>query len=276
MVMHFTDLALANSWLLYRKDHAICAGPKTRPIQFLQFRMEVATILLAQHHGADADLSTQSEEEEDSNQGVKRHVTELPHVSVRRRAPPPRDDRPEKCNALQTTRLHWKNPSALYYLQSVLVLANRAQLLLSLSHISDGSDSQVVYMFLGSSMFSDSVKVNQSGDLWASVSRPGPSVLSYRSLFYITNAKCHMSYCFFFFSLWCSKHISSLMQAWLFKMLWMFYILLQTYSVILQLFCSISNVPNTIFNCPKWAKMLFLLSDSQNMLNKCVYVLLMH
>ncbi len=86
MVMHFTDLALANSWLLYRKDHAICAGPKTRPIQFLQFRMEVATILLAQHHGADADLSTQSEEEEDSNQGVKRHVTELPHVSVRRRA----------------------------------------------------------------------------------------------------------------------------------------------------------------------------------------------
>ncbi|KAI2668674.1 PiggyBac transposable element-derived protein 3 [Labeo rohita] len=83
MVMHFTDLALANSWLLYRKDHAICAGPKTRPIQFLQFRMEVATILLAQHHGADADLST---EEEDSNQGVKRHVTELPHVSVRRRA----------------------------------------------------------------------------------------------------------------------------------------------------------------------------------------------
>ncbi|TDH12263.1 hypothetical protein EPR50_G00070150 [Perca flavescens] len=86
MVMHFTDLALPNSWLLYRKDHAICAGPKTRPIQFLQFRMEVAKILLAQHHGADADLSTQSEEEEDSNQGVKRHVTELPHVSVRRRA----------------------------------------------------------------------------------------------------------------------------------------------------------------------------------------------
>ncbi|XP_059377154.1 piggyBac transposable element-derived protein 3 [Carassius carassius] len=82
MVMHFTDLALANSWLLYRKDHAICAGPKTRPIQF---RMEVATSLLTQH-GADADLSTQSEEEEDSNQGVKRHVTELPHVSVRRRA----------------------------------------------------------------------------------------------------------------------------------------------------------------------------------------------
>ncbi|KAM4593218.1 piggyBac transposable element-derived protein 3 [Odontesthes bonariensis] len=86
MIMHFTDLALANSWLLYRKDHPICAGPKTRPIQFLEFRMEVAQILLAQHHGADADLSTQSEEEEYSNRGVKRHTTQLPHVSVRRRA----------------------------------------------------------------------------------------------------------------------------------------------------------------------------------------------
>lgn len=85
MVMHFTDLALANSWLLYRKDHAICAGPKTKPIQFLEFRTEVAKILLAQHHGADADLSEQLEEE-DAQRGVKRQVTEVPHVSVRRRA----------------------------------------------------------------------------------------------------------------------------------------------------------------------------------------------
>ncbi|XP_061836200.1 piggyBac transposable element-derived protein 3 [Nerophis lumbriciformis] len=85
IVMQFTDLALANSWLLYRKDHAICAGPKTKPIQFLEFRMEVANILLAQHHGADADLSEQSEEE-DAQHGVKRHVTQVPHVSVRRRA----------------------------------------------------------------------------------------------------------------------------------------------------------------------------------------------
>lgn len=80
MVKHFMDLALANSWLLYRKDHAICAGSKTRPIQFLQFRIEVAKILLAQHHGADADLSEQSEEE-DSNQGIKRHRSECELVT---------------------------------------------------------------------------------------------------------------------------------------------------------------------------------------------------
>ncbi|KAF3832191.1 hypothetical protein F7725_025856 [Dissostichus mawsoni] len=80
MLMHFTDLALANSWLLYRKDLAICASPKKSIMQFLEFRTEMATTLLAQHHGqgSDADLSEQSEEEDNSNQGKKRPVTAVP------------------------------------------------------------------------------------------------------------------------------------------------------------------------------------------------------
>ncbi|XP_071063273.1 piggyBac transposable element-derived protein 3-like [Pseudochaenichthys georgianus] len=88
MLMHFTDLALANSWLLYRKDLAICAAPKKSIMQFLEFRTEMATTLLAQHHGqgSDADLSEQSEEEDNSNQRKKRPVMAVPHVSVRRRA----------------------------------------------------------------------------------------------------------------------------------------------------------------------------------------------
>ena len=88
MLMRFTDLALANSWLLYRKDLAICAAPKKSIMQFLEFRTEMATTLLAQHHGqgSDADLSEQSEEEDNSNQGKKRPVTAVPHVLVRRRA----------------------------------------------------------------------------------------------------------------------------------------------------------------------------------------------
>ncbi|KAI4801215.1 hypothetical protein KUCAC02_000139 [Chaenocephalus aceratus] len=83
MLMHFTDLALANSWLLYRKDLAICAAPKKSIMQFLEFRTEMATTLLAQHHGqgSDADLSEQSEEEDNSNQGKKRPLTAVPHVS---------------------------------------------------------------------------------------------------------------------------------------------------------------------------------------------------
>ncbi|CAK6978112.1 piggyBac transposable element-derived protein 3-like [Scomber scombrus] len=88
MLMHFTDLALANSWLLYCKDLTICGEPKKSIMQFLEFRMEVARTLLAQHHsqGNDADLSELSEEEDDSKQGKKRLVTAMPHVSVRRRA----------------------------------------------------------------------------------------------------------------------------------------------------------------------------------------------
>ncbi|KAJ4948773.1 hypothetical protein JOQ06_020296 [Pogonophryne albipinna] len=129
MLMHFTDLALD------RKDFAICAAPKRSIMQFLEFRTEMATTLLAQHHGqgSDADLSEQSEEEDNSNQGKKRPVTAVPYVLVRRRANA--DDQPEERGALQGSRLHWKNPSALCDLQSVLVLARRSQLLHSLSHI---------------------------------------------------------------------------------------------------------------------------------------------
>lgn len=42
--------------------------------------MEVAKNLLVQHHSADADLLKQSEEEEDSDQGVKPHVTVAPYL----------------------------------------------------------------------------------------------------------------------------------------------------------------------------------------------------
>ncbi len=171
------------------------------PSSSFSFRMEVATILLAQHHGARCRPFDTVRGRRDSNQGVKRHVTELPHVSVRGGANAHLPEMIGLKNAMRCRQLGCTGRTRVRCMtcKVFLCLQNRAQLLLSLSHISDGSDSQVVYMFLGSSMFSDSVKVNQSGDLWASVSRPGPSVLSCRSLFYITNAKCHMSYWFFFF-----------------------------------------------------------------------------
>ena len=37
MLMHFTDLALANSWLLYRKDLTVCGTPKKSIMQFACF-----------------------------------------------------------------------------------------------------------------------------------------------------------------------------------------------------------------------------------------------
>ncbi|KAA0721343.1 hypothetical protein E1301_Tti019757 [Triplophysa tibetana] len=37
MLMHFTDVALANSWLLYRRDHTVRATPRKGIMQFLEF-----------------------------------------------------------------------------------------------------------------------------------------------------------------------------------------------------------------------------------------------
>ena len=90
MLMHFTDLALANSWLLYRKDLAVRGTPKKSIMQFLEFRMEVAKTFLAQRHNdvpeEDADLLEQVDDADLLEQGKKRPVKAVPHVSVRRRS----------------------------------------------------------------------------------------------------------------------------------------------------------------------------------------------
>ncbi|XP_049331648.1 piggyBac transposable element-derived protein 3 [Astyanax mexicanus] len=85
MLMHFTDLALSNSWLLYRKDLTVCGTLKKNIMQFLEFQMEVAMTFLAQHANDSSDFS----EEDDPVvlfQGKKRPVKAVPHVSFRRRA----------------------------------------------------------------------------------------------------------------------------------------------------------------------------------------------
>lgn len=40
MLMHFTDVALANSWLLYHQDHTVRGTPRKAIMQFQEFRME--------------------------------------------------------------------------------------------------------------------------------------------------------------------------------------------------------------------------------------------
>uniref|UniRef100_A0A3Q3QJ73 PiggyBac transposable element-derived protein domain-containing protein n=1 Tax=Monopterus albus TaxID=43700 RepID=A0A3Q3QJ73_MONAL len=63
MLMHFLDLALANSWLLYRQDNTLCGTPKRDMMQFLQFRMTVNAHPL--------------------QQGSRHQITPVPHVSIR-------------------------------------------------------------------------------------------------------------------------------------------------------------------------------------------------
>ncbi|XP_047430615.1 piggyBac transposable element-derived protein 3-like isoform X2 [Mugil cephalus] len=89
MLMHFTDIALANSWLLYRQDHTMRSTPKKCIMQFLEFRMEVAKTFLAQHNHVQEDIihfSEQGYNTEHLEPEKKRFVKELPHISVRRRA----------------------------------------------------------------------------------------------------------------------------------------------------------------------------------------------
>lgn len=80
MLRHFTDVALANSWLLYHQDQTVHGTPRKGIMQFLEFRMEVAKTLLAQHNDAQEDNTDHSEQEK------KHPVKEVPHISFRRRA----------------------------------------------------------------------------------------------------------------------------------------------------------------------------------------------
>ncbi|XP_057693808.1 piggyBac transposable element-derived protein 3-like [Corythoichthys intestinalis] len=85
MLMHFTDLALANSWLLYRKDLTLNDTPKKNIMQFLQFRMEVAMTFLAQRDNDNSDFPEQEDDTQVSVQGKLRPVQEVPHISFRRK-----------------------------------------------------------------------------------------------------------------------------------------------------------------------------------------------
>lgn len=86
MLMYFMDLALANSWLLYRKDLTVCGTPKKDIMQFLEFRMEVAMTFLAQYANDSSDFSVQEDDPDVLVQGKRRPVKAVPHVSFRRKA----------------------------------------------------------------------------------------------------------------------------------------------------------------------------------------------
>lgn len=62
MLMHFMDLPLANSWLLYRKDLTVCGTPKKNSMEFLEFHMEVAMTFLAEHANDSFDFSAQEDD----------------------------------------------------------------------------------------------------------------------------------------------------------------------------------------------------------------------
>ncbi|CAL9689322.1 unnamed protein product [Knipowitschia caucasica] len=88
MLMHFTDLALANSWLQYCKDLTACSTPKKSIMQFLEFRTEVAQTFVAQQYLKE-DNTNFSKLEKDPGLPEPRTnhpVRAVTHISVRRMA----------------------------------------------------------------------------------------------------------------------------------------------------------------------------------------------
>uniref|UniRef100_A0AAV2MH94 PiggyBac transposable element-derived protein domain-containing protein n=1 Tax=Knipowitschia caucasica TaxID=637954 RepID=A0AAV2MH94_KNICA len=83
MLMHFTDLALANSWLQYRKDLTACSTPKKSIIQFLEFRTEVAQTFLAQQYLREdnTNFSKLAKDPELPEPRTNHPVRAVPHIS---------------------------------------------------------------------------------------------------------------------------------------------------------------------------------------------------
>ncbi|XP_013882896.1 piggyBac transposable element-derived protein 3 isoform X2 [Austrofundulus limnaeus] len=82
VLMHFTDLALVNSWLLYRRDQQDHGAPPKSIMRFLEFRMAVAQVFLNKR-----DLLLHAEpgreEERPPQSGRRSRVVPVPHVSIR-------------------------------------------------------------------------------------------------------------------------------------------------------------------------------------------------
>lgn len=84
MLMDFTNLALLNSWLLYRQDIQENKNPSKANMKFLEFRMVVAQVFLTKHDILEAHVSYAEGQNAHPPQSRKRtRVIPVPHVSVR-------------------------------------------------------------------------------------------------------------------------------------------------------------------------------------------------
>ncbi|KAM4590851.1 piggyBac transposable element-derived protein 3-like isoform 1-T2 [Odontesthes bonariensis] len=96
MLMHFTDLALANSWILYRKDRKESGTPRKATMQFLEFRMVVAQVFLSKCDVGNENL-------------LRKNLVLLQSpMSAIHCCPSSRHGSSEKPNAVQNERLHWE------------------------------------------------------------------------------------------------------------------------------------------------------------------------
>ncbi len=67
MLMHFTDLALVNSWLLYCRDNQENGTPRKAIMKFLEFRVVVAQVFLNKRDILDEDAHVPDAEEDNAH-----------------------------------------------------------------------------------------------------------------------------------------------------------------------------------------------------------------
>lgn len=81
-ILHFVDLALVNSWLLYKEDKLRQKTPAKDILQFLEFRIEVAQFYLAV---ADDEFigDSSAEDSDDGQPPEKRKFTSIPSKAQR-------------------------------------------------------------------------------------------------------------------------------------------------------------------------------------------------
>lgn len=134
MLMHFTDLSFANSWLLYRQDNSERHTPRKDVMQFLEFRIDSCPGILDQvRHWCRTCKGREC------TPFATRQKTSV-HSSTPCLSPhnlcctSSRDGQLEKPSALQSKRLLWEVSCAVYDMYCVPMLADWTQLFCSVSH----------------------------------------------------------------------------------------------------------------------------------------------
>lgn len=112
MLMHFTDVALVNSWLLYHRDNHENGTPRKAIMKFLEFQMIVAQVFLKKCDVLHEDAFVADAENENGHlppPAKRSRVTPVPHFSVRfSTSHLPEMVALKKTHALQSARLLWE------------------------------------------------------------------------------------------------------------------------------------------------------------------------
>ncbi|XP_051554575.1 piggyBac transposable element-derived protein 4 isoform X1 [Myxocyprinus asiaticus] len=121
MLMHFTDLALVNSWLLYQQDNL-----ENGTMEFLEFRTIVAQTYLAMADSLGVRCSYE-EEGFNAHPAKRCRFTAVPHISVRTTSARHLPEMVDLKNAMRCRRKHCNRKSRVRCVECNVFLCLRAE-----------------------------------------------------------------------------------------------------------------------------------------------------